>query len=188
MKEERFWSGDIQPYFSSQYDNFSTSRPPSIHLDVPSQVPKLKLAAGTPTNMNRFRTAEEAQAAGKPVYLPTVIPAGFTLKAIDVMSIYGTDIVLLRYNDGVSNAVVTYRAKPLAFVALLAGASALNLVNKISTLSYHAPNNYAIAEKGDKLVYGYGDLYPETLQAMAASVPLPAEKPKQGAAAQQANR
>ncbi|MDB5097637.1 MAG: hypothetical protein JWM80_2058 [Cyanobacteria bacterium RYN_339] len=189
MKEERFWSGDIQPYFSSQYDNFSTSRPPVIHLDVPAQVPKLKLVAGTPTNMTRYKTAEEAQAAGKQVYLPTVIPAGFVLKAVDVMTIYGTDIVLLRYNDGVSNAVVTYRAKPLAFVALLAGASALNLVNKISTLSYHAPNNYAIAEKGDKLVYGYGDLYPESLQAMAASVPLPATTPKQGGLpALQANR
>lgn len=182
MKEERFWSTDITPYFSSQYDNFSVSRPPTIHLDVPTNVPKLKLAAGTPTNMQRFKTAEEAQAAGKTVYLPTTVPTGFQLKAIDVMSIYGTDIVLLRYNDGVSNAVVTYRAKPLAFVALLAGASAMNLVNKISTLSYHAPNNYAIAEKGDKLIYGYGDLYPETLQAMAASVPLPTDKPKQGAA------
>jgi outer membrane lipoprotein-sorting protein len=176
MKEERYWSDDIPAYFISQYDDLSTTRQPVIHLDVPGNVSKLRLAAGTPTTMARFTTAEEALAAGKQVFLPTVVPQGFRLKAIDVMTLYGTDIVLLRYTDGLSNMVVTYRSKPLAFVALLAGASALNLVNKISTLSYHAPNNYAIAEKGDKLVYGYGDLYQETLQACAASVPLPLEK------------
>ena len=144
---------------------------------MPNEASKLRLANGTPTNMMRFTSAEAAKAAGKQVYLPSTVPQGFKLKAIDIMSIYGTDIVLLRYNDGVSNMVVTYRAKPLAFVALLAGASALNLVGKISTLSYHAPNNYAVAEKGNNLIYGYGDLYQETLQASAASVPLPADKP-----------
>lgn len=177
MEEQRFWTTDTPDYFTSKYTELSTTQPPSIGLNVPKGVSKLRLAAGTPTNMVRYPSVEAARAAGRQIYAPTVVPQGFRLKAVDVMSIYGTDIVLLRYNDGVSNMVVTYRAKPLAFVALLAGASALNLVGKISTLSYHAPNNYAIAEKGDNLVYGYGDLYQETLQAVASSVPLPVSKP-----------
>jgi hypothetical protein len=85
-------------------------------------------------------------------------------------------LVFLRYDNGLARVVVTYRTKPNFFLTLLAGAFALALVDKISALSYHAPNNYAVIEKGDYLVYAYGDLYVENLKAIANSVPVPTSK------------
>lgn len=173
MREERFWAEDAAAYFISQYDSFSTSQPPALSLKVPAEVSKLKLAQGTPTAMLRFANAAAAAAAGKKVYEPSTLPEGFKLQAVDIMSLYGTDIVLLRYHDGANNMVVTYRTKPTAFVALMAGAFALQLVDKVSQLAYHAPNNYAVIEKGDYLMYAYGDLYQGLLGQVANSVPVP---------------
>lgn len=183
MKEERFWSETMASYFISEYTNFSKSQTPQIGLTIPRDANKLKLAKGSPTNMERFASVEAAKAAGKTVYAPTRVPEGFSLKAVDVMSLYGTDIVLLRYNDGLNNMVVTYRTKNNAFLTLMAGAFALSLVDKISALSYHAPNNYAVIEKGDTYVYAYGDLWVEALKQIAQSVPVPAAAaPKAGSA------
>lgn len=174
MKEERFWGADQAAYFVSKYDQLSLSSKPNLAFTLPKQVNKLKLQAGTPTEMRRFPSVQAARAAGKKVFEPTNVPTGFALKQVDVMTLYGTDIVLLRYNDGLSNMVVTYRTKPNAFLTLMAGAFALSLVEKISALSYHAPNNYAVIEKGDYLVYAYGDLWVDTLKAICNTVPVPA--------------
>lgn len=173
MKEERYWGTDQAAYFVSKYDQLSLSSKPSLAFALPKQTNKLKLAQGTPTEMRRFASVAQARAAGKKIYEPTNVPAGFALKQVDVMSLYGTDIVLLRYNDGLSNMVVTYRTKPNAFLTLMAGAFALSLVEKISALSYHAPNNYAVIEKGDYLVYAYGDLWVDTLKGICNTVPVP---------------
>lgn len=173
MKEERFWGADQAAYFVSKYEQLSLSARPTLGITLPKQVNKLKLQTGTPTEMRRFASVEAARAAGKKIYTPSEVPQGFTLRAVDVMSLYGTDIVLLRYNDGLSNMVVTYRTKPNAFLTLMAGAFALSLVEKISALSYHAPNNYAVIEKGDYLVYAYGDLWVDTLKAICGTVPVP---------------
>ena len=173
MKEERFWGADQAAYFMSRFDTLSLTARPAIALQLPPKVNKLKLATGTATEMRRFATPAEARAAGKKIYLPTEIPNGFKLRNVDVMTLYGTDIVLLRYNDGLSNMVVTYRTKPNMFLTLMAGAFALSLVDKISKLSYHAPNNYAVIEKGDYLVYGYGDLWVDTLKSVANTVNVP---------------
>lgn len=179
LKEERFWGPDEAAYFLSRFDSFSTTSKPVIKLDEPKGVNKLKLAAGTPAEMFRYRTPELARAAKKPIFLPTVPPPDFQLRAVDVMTLYGTDLVFLRYDNGLARVVVTYRTKPNFFLTLLAGAFALALVDKISALSYHAPNNYAVIEKGDYLVYAYGDLYVENLKAIANSVPVPANQQSQ---------
>lgn len=172
MKEERFWGPNEAAYFTSRFDSLSTAGKPTVGLTVPREASRLKMVAGSPTEMRRFPTPEAARAAGKPVALPTTVPASFQLRAVDVMSLYGTDLVFLRYDDGLSRVVVTYRTKPNVFLTLVAGAFALALVEKISALSYHAPNNYAVVEKGDYLVYAYGDVYQDALKAMAQSVPL----------------
>ena len=177
MKEERYWGQDQAAYFVSKYEQLSMASKPNLAFTLPKQVNKLKLQGGTPTEMRRFATVDAARAAGKKIFLPTDVPAGFTLKAVDVMSLYGTDIVLLRYNDGLSNMVVTYRTKPNAFLTLMAGAFALSLVEKISALSYHAPNNYAVIEKGEYLVYAYGDLWVDTLKGICNTVPVPTAAP-----------
>ena len=173
MKEERYWGADQAAYFVSKYDQLSLSAKPSLALTLPKQVNRLRLQAGTPTEMRRFPTVEAARAAGKKVFAPSSIPAGFVLRSVDVMGLYGTDIILLRYNDGLSNMVVTYRTKPNAFLTLMAGAFALSLVEKISALSYHAPNNYAVIEKGDYLIYAYGDMWVDTLKSICNTVPVP---------------
>ncbi|MEB3197619.1 MAG: hypothetical protein VKP62_10495 [Candidatus Sericytochromatia bacterium] len=179
LKEERFWGPQENAYFISRFDSLSTSKRPIVRLDIPKGASKLKLAAGSPTEMRRFTSLDQARAAGKAIAVPTNVPASFQLRVIDVMSLYGTDLVFLRYDDGLSRMVVTYRTKPNVFLTLVAGAFALALVDKISALSYHAPNNYAVVEKGDYLVYAYGDLYLETLKGIANSVPIPGA-PKQG--------
>lgn len=184
MKEERYWSADMASYFISEYKNFSTAAP-SIALTIPREANKLKLTKGSPTTMTRYASLDAAKADGKTIYAPTTVPDGFKLKAIDVMSLYGTDIVIIRYNDGLNNMAVTYRTKSNAFLTLMAGAFALSLVDKISALSYHAPNNYAFAEKGDTYVYAYGDLWVDALKQVANSVPIPVAKTKQGAIAPQ---
>jgi hypothetical protein len=171
-------------YFISEYNNFSTAAP-TISLTIPREANKLKLTKGSPTTMVRYSSLEAAKADGKTIFQPAKVPDGFKLKAVDVMSLYGTDIVLLRYNDGLNNAVVTYRTKNNAFLTLMAGAFALSLVDKISALSYHAPNNYAVVEKGDTYVYAYGDLWVDALKQVADSVPIPVSKTKQGAIAPQ---
>ncbi len=173
MKEERFWGADQAAYFVSKYEQLSLSARPSLALTLPKQVNKLKLQTGTPTEMRSFPSIDAARAAGKKIFAPSEVPQGFSLRSVDVMSLYGTDIVLLRYNDGLSNMVVTYRTKPNAFLTLMAGAFALSLVEKISALSYHAPNNYAVIEKGDYLVYAYGDLWVDTLKSICNTVPVP---------------
>lgn len=184
MKEERYWSNDMASYFMSEYTNFSRSQAPQVKLTIPKEANKLKLAKGAPTNMTRYANLAAAKADGKTIYAPARVPQGFSLKAVDVMSLYGTDIVLLRYNDGLNNMTVTYRTKNNAFLTLMAGAFALSLVDKISALSYHAPNNYAVIEKGDTYVYAYGDMWVDALKQIADSVPVPvAGKPQQGAIA-----
>jgi hypothetical protein len=178
MKEERFWGPSDAAYFTSRYESLSLAGKPAVGLTPPKGVSRLRLASGSPTEMRRFPTVEAARAAGKAVALPAVVPANYQLRAVDVMSLYGTDLVFLRYDDGLSHVVVTYRTKPNVFLTLVAGAFALALVEKISALSYHAPNNYAVVEKGDYLVYAYGDMYQDVLKGMAQSVPLgPATQP-----------
>ncbi|HEY9721132.1 MAG TPA: hypothetical protein V6D47_03915, partial [Oscillatoriaceae cyanobacterium] len=173
LREERYWSRQMPAYFQSAYDSFSTSQTPKIQLTVPRDVSRLKLEEGTPTSLVRYPSVQAARAAGKAIYAPTNVPQGFVLKAVDVMSLYGTDIVLLRYTDGLNYMTITYRTKPNAFLTLMAGAFALSLVDKISQLSYHAPNNYAVVDRGDYLVYAYGDLWQDNLTRIAKSVPVP---------------
>src|SRR5690606_18182266 len=103
MKEERYWSQDMAAYFQSEYNDFRLNQPPTVALTIPKEANKLKLAKGSPTNMTRYATIEAAKADGKAIYAPARVPTGFSLKAVDVMSLYGTDIVLLRYNDGLNN-------------------------------------------------------------------------------------
>jgi outer membrane lipoprotein-sorting protein len=176
MKEERYWSANTAAYFISQYDNFSTQTPPAIHLSVPHEVTRLQLSASGPTSMQSFSSVEAARAAGKDVYAPNSVPPGFQLNDVDVLSLYGADIVIERFTDGLNNLVVTYRPKPNAFLTLVAGAFALGLVDKISQLSYHAPNNYAVVPMGNDYVYAYGDLWVDALKQVASSVPLPISK------------
>ncbi|MEB3283760.1 MAG: hypothetical protein VKN33_00540 [Candidatus Sericytochromatia bacterium] len=173
LKEERFWGPAEASYFLSHFENFSTSRKPVLKLEEPKGVNKLKLAKGSPAQITRYANPDQAKADKKTIFLPKEPPAQFALRAVEVMSLYGTDLVFLRYDNGLARVVVTYRTKPNFFLTLLAGAFALALVDKISALSYHAPNNYAVVEKGDYLVYAYGDLYVESLKAIANSVPIP---------------
>jgi hypothetical protein len=173
MKEERYWTPDGDAYFISHYESLSLRGRPLAKQNYPKEVSRLKLKARTPTSLLRFGSVAAAQQAGYQVAVPSLVPVGFELRAIDVMSLYGTDIVLLRYDDGLSNLVVTYRPKPNIFLTLVAGAFALNLVDKISALSYHAPNNYAVVEKGNDLIYTYGDLWQERLTEIAQSVSIP---------------
>lgn len=173
MREERYWGPDAPSYFQSRYERYGRSGVSVPALTPPKETSTLKLARGTANALVRYPSVEAARQAGKAVQAPTRLPEGFALRAVDVLSLYGTDIVLLRYTDGLNSCTVTYRPKPNAFLTLVAGAFALSLVDKISQLSFHAPNNYAVVEKGDMLIYAYGDLWAENLRATAASVPLP---------------
>lgn len=172
LREERYWSDDLMAYFISKYERVGATSVPGLGFSMPNRVNKLSLAKGQPTRIERYPTVEAARAAGHPIATPTLMSPGFVLRAVDVWTLYDANIVLLRYDDGLSELTVTYRPKQNGFLALVAGAYALGMVGRISSLSYHAPNNYAVVEQGGNYVYAYGDLYVDALKEIATSVKL----------------
>lgn len=176
LREERYWSDDLMAYFISKYERVGATSVPGLGFTMPNRVNKLSLVKGQPTRIERYPTVEAARAAGHKVEAPGLMAPGFVLRAVDVWTLYDANIVLLRYDDGLSELTVTYRPKQNGFLALVAGAYALGMVGRISALSYHAPNNYAVVEQGGNYVYAYGDLYVDSLKEIANSVKLNASR------------
>jgi hypothetical protein len=172
LKEERFWAEYAPAFFISRFTKLDLKASTLKAIKLPSKHSALKFKAGSPTTFKRYTTVANARKAGHIIVEPTLGASGFVLKAVDVMSIYGTDIVLLRYSDGLNQMTVTYRPKGNAFIAMVAGAFALGLVDKISELSFHAPNNYGFVDKNGSFIYAYGDLWQEELNKIAGSVKL----------------
>lgn len=177
MREERYWANDQASYFISRYERYGRTGVTMPALSFPKETNVMKLDGRTDNAFRRYPSVEAARAAGQTVYAPGRLPDGFVLRQVEVLSLYGTDIVLLHYTDGLNGMIVTYRPKPVSFLSLAAGAYALALVDKLGELAFLVPNNYAVVEKGGTMVYALGDLYAANLQATAESVPIPTAAP-----------
>lgn len=177
LREDRSWAPDMEPFFSSQYTDYKPlpySDSPNVRLKIPFNVKKVELGARkekVETFLESYKSPEEAEKKLKEkVVLPTYIPVGFILKEIQVLNFYDTKIFILKYDDGLNSMFVTYRTRPNFFLTLVAGNFSLDLIHKMSDLSYHAPYNYMSRETEQNLVISFGDLYPSDLQKVSNSV------------------
>ncbi|HEY9898733.1 MAG TPA: hypothetical protein V6D00_06085 [Pantanalinema sp.] len=172
LKEERTWGKGLSPYFSSYFEDFVPSPRVDTEVGLPSsKLNTVQLQRDQKNSFVQYRSVEEAEKAiGEKVALPTYMPAGFQLHSLQFASFFGTRITLLHYTDGLNWMFVSYRPKPNMFLTVMAGAMALGLVDKMSSLSYQAPYNYFGTEQGGQLLYAYGDLYPDDLQRTVNSV------------------
>ncbi len=173
LKEERTWGDNLEPYFSSYYDDFRSAKAVDPTVTVPVGIHAVDLKQRERNSFQMYRSLADAETAinGK-VALPSYVPEGFALHNIQFASFFGTRITLLNYTDGLNWLFISYRPKPNMFVTMMAGALALNLIDKMNQLSFQAPYNYAGAEKADNLIFSYGDLYPEDLKKVGASLSL----------------
>ncbi|MEB3298103.1 MAG: hypothetical protein VKO21_01275 [Candidatus Sericytochromatia bacterium] len=177
LREERSWGAGLAPFFLSWYDTFRTVDTPTIGVAVPRDVNRVELAASSRDNSFRtFRSAAEAEKAiGEKVAVPRELPTGFRLVGIQCPTFYRTRLILQSYTDGLNWLYVQYRGKPNLWVTLVAGAQAVRLVDKFQELAFQAPYNYFGTEKGDQIVFCYGDLPPDELKRVTDSLPLPAK-------------
>lgn len=175
LKEERTWSKGATPYFTSFYEDYIPSKQVDVEIkDLPQKLSTIALERNKDNSFVEYKTVEAAEAAVKSkVPLPKYVPNGFQLHGIQFGNFFGTRITQLHYTDGLNWMFVSYRPKPNMFLTLMAGAFALSLVDKFSSLSYQAPYNYAGTEKNGQLLYSYGDLYPDDLNRVLASIDLP---------------
>lgn len=179
LREDRYWAENTEPFFSSQYTEYKPmtySTMPNVKLKLPYNVKKVPLSikeADSETYMETFKTPEEAEKKLKQkVLTPKYLPPGFKLREIQALNFYDTKIVIQRYDDGLNSMFMTYRSKPNFFLTLLAGKFSLDLLHKMSDLSYHAPYNYMTRETPENLVISFGDLYPDDLQKVNNSVSI----------------
>ena len=177
LREDRYWSDNTDPFFSSQYtkyDPVAYASMPNVRLKLPYNVKKVPLAVKSPdseTYMESFKTTDEAEKKLKEkVPAPKYVPPGFKLREVQALNFYDTKIIIQKYDDGLNSMYLTYRTKPNFFLTLLAGKFSLDLLHKMSDLSYHAPYNYMTRETTNNLIISFGDLYPDDLQKVNNSV------------------
>lgn len=178
LREDRSWSENSEPFFSSQYTEYKPlaySESPNVKIRIPANVKKVSLGIvkddETETFMAAFKTVQDAEKALKQkIETPSYLPPGFKFREIQALNFYDTRIIIQKYDDGVNSMFVTYRSKPNFFLTLLAGKFSLDLLHKMSDLSYHAPYNYMTRETKDNLVISFGDLYPDDLKLVNNSV------------------
>ncbi|MFN8577243.1 MAG: hypothetical protein U0354_10335 [Candidatus Sericytochromatia bacterium] len=178
LREDRSWAENSEPFFTSQYTQYKTlsySESPNVKLRIPYNVKKVPLAMAknseTDTFMTGYKSVQEAEKALKQkIETPKYLPAGFKFREIQALNFYDTRIIIQKYDDGVNSMFLTYRTKPNLFLTLLAGKFSLDLLHKMSDLSYHAPYNYMTKETNENLVISFGDLYPDDLKKVNDSV------------------
>ncbi len=174
LRETRTWGPQIAPYFDSSFDEFELTNQLHLKARVPRDVNAIRLKTGSRNNsFVTYKSLAEAQTAiGQAIEIPSFVPAGFSLYSIEVPIFYGSRTILLSYTDGANWMFVQYRPKPTLWVTLLAGAYAVKLVEKFQELSFQAPYNYYGADKGNDVVFTYGDLYPDVLKRIGDSLQL----------------
>ncbi len=177
LREDRYWADGIEPFFSSQYTDYKPlnySASPNVRIKLPYDVRKVELGAKTDKSETYLESYKSAEALEKKlnekVILPSYLPDGFKLKEIQVLNFFDTKIFVQKFDDGLNSMFVTYRSKPNFFLTLVAGTFSLDLIHKMSDLSYHAPYNYMSFETKENLVISFGDLYPDDLKKVSSSV------------------
>lgn len=176
MREDRTWGYGADPYFKSYYEDFAPTGTLELEQRIPRDINAVELKSTSRENSFVFykTTAAAEKATGVKIPTPAIVPPGFVLHGVEVSIFYGTRMVLLSYTDGMNWLFARYRPAPTLWVTLVAGAYAAKLVDKMMELTIQSPYNYYGAEKGEYILFTYGDLYPEQLQKVGDSLPLQA--------------
>ncbi len=177
LREDRAWGIGTDPYFQSEYSEFSPTGSVDLEQRIPRDINQIELKTGSKENAFVFyrSIAEAERAIGSKLATPAIVPPAFGLHGVEVSTFYGTQMVLISYTDGLNWLYVRYRPADNIWVTLLAGAFAAKLVDKFMELAIQSPYNYYGVAKGDKkefAVFTYGDLYPEQLQKVGDSLHL----------------
>lgn len=175
LREERYWGTDQPPYATAYYITFKKQDKPVViaPLKPPEDVNRVNLSGKEKNAFLSYTSVVEAEKKEKiKIAYPGYIPPGFQLKYIQVFTLFGARIQVINFTDGLNDLLVTVRPQQNAFVTLLAGAFSLNLIKKISDLSYQAPNNYFSTGAGKNIGVAFGDLSPVELEKVAKSLPL----------------
>lgn len=173
LKEERYWDMSSNPYSVVRYTSFTPAAVTVPEFKSQDNLNKVDLAAQNKNSFNTYKTLAEAESREKmKINLPNYVPKGFALKDIQVFTLFGARIQVLNYTDGLNDMMLTIRPEQNAFVTLLAGAFSLNLIKKITDLSYQAPNNYYSTATEQRIAVAFGDMSPFELQRVASSLSL----------------
>ncbi len=178
MREDRSWGYGADPYFKSYYEDFAPTGTLELEQRIPRDINAVELKSTSRENSFVFykTVAEAEKAIGAKLPTPAVLPQGFGLHGVEVSIFYGTRMVLLSYTDGMNWMFTRYRPSPNLWVTLVAGAYAAKLVDKFMELTIQSPYNYYGSEKGEFILFTYGDLYPEQLQKVGDSLQLQATR------------
>lgn len=173
LKEERYWDMSDRPYSVVRFTQFTPGAVTVPDFDTQQKLNRIDLGVQDKNSFNTYTTVAEAEAKEKiKINLPNYVPQGFTLKDIQVFSLFGARIQVLNYTDGLNDLMLTIRPEQNGFVTLLAGAFSLNLIKKITDLSYQAPNNYYSTATEQRIAVAFGDMSPFELQRVASSLSL----------------
>ena len=177
LREERYWGVDQGAYCVMDYELYKpAAKAPTIaDIKPPQGVNAINLSGKQKNSFLSYKSVAEAESAEKiKVLSPTYLPPGFALKSVQVFSLFGARIQVLNYTDGLNDLLVTIRPQQNLFVNLMAGAFSLNLIKKISDLSYHAPNNYISRASETQIGVAFGDIHPAELKKISDSLPFAA--------------
>jgi hypothetical protein len=175
LREERYWGTDQPAYSTAFYLTFKKQDKAVViaPLLAPDGVNMVNLSGKEKNTFLSYSSVADAEKKAQiKINYPTYIPTGFQLKYIQVFTIFGARIQLMNFTDGLNDLTITIRPQQNAFVTLLAGAASLNLIKKISDLSYQAPNNYFSRNGAKNVAVAFGDLHPDELKKVAESLPL----------------
>ncbi len=180
IKESRFWDAlnpdgswnfSDTPYSESGYVTFNHGPKPVINDLAPGgQLNKVNLSGKDKNSFLTYNSLEAARSAGVNVNLPGYLPTGFKLKDIQIFSLFGAQIKVLNFTDGLNDLMITVRPQQNAFVTLMAGAFSLNLIKKITDLSSQAPNNYYSTHNEKFIAVAFGDVPPTELERVALNL------------------
>lgn len=180
IKESRYWDSvnpngswnfSETPYSEAGYSTFTHGPKPTIpDLTPAGQLNKVNLSGKEKNSFLTYNSLAAAQQAGISVNLPSYIPQGFQLKDIQVFSLFGAQIKVLNFTDGLNDLMITIRPQQNAFVTLMAGAFSLNLIKKITDLSAQAPNNYFSTNNEKFIAVSFGDVMPSELQRVVVNM------------------
>ncbi len=175
LREERYWGIDQGAYCVLNYDLYKPTTTPLTIAPIkpPTGVNGINLSGKQKNSFLTYKTAVEAETAEKiKVMAPSYLPPGFALKNVQVFSLFGARIQVLNYTDGLNDLLITIRPQQNLFVNLMAGAFSLNLIKKISDLSYHVPNNYFSRSSDTQIAVAFGDIHPAELKKITDSLPF----------------
>lgn len=180
LREERYWDGitaegqwalNQEPYCVLAYESF---KPAAAGMSVSAAAAKKRIAiAGkSPGTALGYHTVAEAEQAEKlRIGEPSLLPAGFALTGVQVLTVNDLRAQVLSYSDGL-NQLSLLMLPNFDQLSFLFGGGELSpeLMQQLAEFSVLAPYNYYNAWAGETYVVAFGDVTPVELERTAKSL------------------